>query len=639
MNSMSIRTVSCLVILGIASAIAGQAQSQPVQSAAPDYILHNGKVLTVDNSFSIAQAISVTGNQITAVGSNESVLQLRGPETKVIDLKGRTVIPGLIDTHVHFHTYAESAYGSKLDPNELLRYPLDWRAVVTKEDVLNQIKAYMDKYQFEPGRWVYFDNGGIFVGGRGTAEQAGILYDQITRWELDKVAPNNPVAVSLGIPDFNGFLVNSKALDIIWDEDFFNKYGRYWRDEQGQADGHLEPPASRLVLEHVLNRRPEVLAPLYKAYIEEMAASGETSASSRMPPETLRAFDLLESRGQMNLRVSYGKEEIFGTLKNPEADLAAFRNIAGTGSDKMWVTSVAPTAVDGATTRACTNQKRLTEYGPIDAFWPVGQCHNDNEFRGAAGKGAPITANYYKEWTMQSALNGVRFANTHVAGDRSVALLLDMVEELQRQAGPGVTQGWAFDHCFMVDPDDFERAARLKIAFSCAPKYIQSGPLVANAYGDEVANTFIGPVKSMLEAGIAVSFESDRDVYVWNDLELLLTRKDRSGKQWGVQEAVDRVTALKMITLWAAEYVLRQDKLGSLETGKLADLVVLDKDYMTIPAEEISELRPQLTMLDGKVVFLHPAFVSETNLEPNGAVVATYEQLRERRTTGVPLDF
>jgi hypothetical protein len=162
---------------------------------------------------------------------------------------------------------------------------------------------------------------------------------------------------------------------------------------------------------------------------------------------------------------------------------------------------------------------------------------------------------------------------------------------------------------------------------------------VANAYGDEVANTFIGPVKSMLEAGIAVSFESDRDVYVWNDLELLLTRKDRSGKQWGVQEAVDRVTALKMITLWAAEYVLRQDKLGSLETGKLADLVVLDKDYMTIPAEEISELRPQLTMLDGKVVFLHPAFVSETNLEPNGAVVATYEQLRERRTTGVRLDF
>ena len=604
-----------------------------------DYILHNGKIMTVDSSFSTAEAVAVSGNQITAVGSNGDVLPLAGLGTTVIDLKGRTVIPGLIDTHVHFHSYAVNAYGSNLEPDQLLRYPLDWRGVTSKDDVLNQIQAWMDKYQFEPGRWVYFSNGGMFTGGRGSAEHAGILYEEINRWELDKVAPNNPIALSLGIPDFNGFLLNSKALDIVWDEAFFKRYGRYWIDESGRPDGHLEPPASRLVLEYVMNRRPEVLAALYKGYIEEMAASGVTSASSRMPPETLRAFELLESRGEMILRVSYGKEEIFGTLKDPENDLKAFRNIAGTGSNKLWVTSVAPTAVDGATTRACTNQKRLSAYGPIDAWWPVGQCHNDDEFRGAAGKAAQISGNYYKEWTMQSALNGVRFANTHVAGDRSVRLLLDMVEDLQEQAGPDVTKGWAFDHCFMVDPADFERAARLGIAFSCAPKYVQSGPLVAAAYGDEVAHTFIDPVKSMLDAGIAVTFESDRDVYVWYDLEILLTRKDRDGKVWGPQEAVDRATALKMITRWAADYVLKPDELGSLEPGKLADLVVLDQDYMTIPAEDVSELRPRMTMLDGKVVFLHPEFASETNLEPNGAVMATYDQLKERRTTGVQLDF
>lgn len=622
----------CLIALSI-PLLEGQGRA--------DYILRNGKILTVDGNFSTAEAVAVTGNQFAAVGSNETVLQLAGPGTQVIDLKGRTVIPGLIDTHVHFHSYAVNAYGSNLEPEQLLRYPLDWRAVTSKDDVLNQIKAWMDKYQFEPGRWVYFvnENGGTFTGGRGSAEQAGILYEDINRWELDKVAPNNPIALSLGIPDFNGFLLNSKALDIVWDEAFFNKYGRYWVDESGAPDGHLEPPASRLVLEYVMNRSPRILAALYKRYIEEMSASGVTSASSRMPPETLRAFELMESRGEMHLRVSYGKEEIFGTLKDPENDLKAFRNIAGTGTEKLWVTSVAPTAVDGATTRACTNQKRLSAYGPIDAWWPVGQCHNDDEFRGAAGKAAPISGNYYKEWTMQSALNGVRFANTHVAGDRSVSLLLDMVEEVQQQAGPDVTKGWAFDHCFMIDPADFARAARLQIAFSCAPKYVQSGSLVAAAYGDEVAHTFIDPVKSMLDAGLKVTFESDRDVYVWYDLEILMTRKDRSGKVWGPQEAVDRVTALKMITRWAAEYVLKPDRLGSIEPGKLADLVVLDKDYMTIPAEDISELRPRMTMLDGKIVFLHPEFASESNLEPNGAVVATYEQLKERRTTGVQLDF
>ncbi len=605
----------------------------------PDFILHNGKVLTVDADFSTAEAVAVSGNQFTAVGSNETVLRLAGPGTKRIDLKGRTVIPGLIDTHVHFHSYAVNAYGSNLEPDQRQRYPIDWRGVRNKDDVLNQIKSWMDKYQFEPGRWVYFSNGGMFTGGRGSAEHAKILYDDLNRWELDKVTPNNPIAMSLGIPDFNGFLLNSKALDVVWDEAFFNKYGRYWVDEEGRPDGHVEPPASRLVLEYVMTRPPRMLAALYKGYIEEMSASGVTSASSRMPPETLRAFELLEARGEMPLRVSYGKEEIFGTLKDLENDLKAFRNIAGTGTDKLWVTSVAPTAVDGATTRACTNQKRLSAYGPIDAWWPVGQCHNDNEFRGASGKAAAISGNYYKEWTMQSALNGVRFANTHVAGDRSVALLLDMIEELQERTGPDVTQGWALDHCFMVDSRDFARAARLKVAFSCAPKYVQSGALVAAAYGDEVANTFIDPVKSMLDAGIEVTFESDRDIYVWHDLEILLTRKDRNGKVWGPQEAVDRATALKMITRWAANYVLRPDKLGSIEPGKLADLVVLDKDYMTIPAEDVSELRPRMTMLDGKIVFLHPEFAAESNLEPNGAIVATYDELKARRTTGVQLDF
>ena len=143
MNSLFVRTIAYLVMLGIGSAIAAPAQTQPIQTGVPDYILHNGKVLTVDNSFSIAEAVSVTGNRISAVGSNETVLQLRGPGTTVIDLKGRTVIPVLIDTHVHFHTYAENAYGSNLAPDQLLRYPLDWRAVASKEDVLNQIKAWM----------------------------------------------------------------------------------------------------------------------------------------------------------------------------------------------------------------------------------------------------------------------------------------------------------------------------------------------------------------------------------------------------------------------------------------------------------------------------------------------------------------
>jgi predicted amidohydrolase YtcJ len=111
----------------------------------------------------------------------------------------------------------------------------------------------------------------------------------------------------------------------------------------------------------------------------------------------------------------------------------------------------------------------------------------------------------------------------------------------------------------------------------------------------------------------------------------MMTRKDSKGKVWGPQERVDRITALKTGTIWAAEYILKGNQLGSLETGKLADLVVLDRDYMAIPVEQIHEIQPQVTVFDGKIVFVHSQFAQEYNLRPAGAVVSTYEALMARR--------
>jgi predicted amidohydrolase YtcJ len=168
---------------------------------------------------------------------------------------------------------------------------------------------------------------------------------------------------------------------------------------------------------------------------------------------------------------------------------------------------------------------------------------------------------------------------------------------------------------------------------------VESAPSVAIAYGDQVANTFMVPVKSMLKNGVHMVFESDRDVYTWHDLEIMLTRKDRKGKVWGAQEALTKQEALQSITRWAAEYVLKGDKIGSLEKGKLADLVVLDKDYMTIPDEEVSEIRPQLTMMDGKAVFVATPFANEFNYKPAGATISTYDELLKRRPEGERPDF
>jgi predicted amidohydrolase YtcJ len=608
---------------------------QSVQAQAPDLILHHGKILTVDNSFSTAEAVAVTGNKISAVGRNEDLLKMAGPKTQSIDLKGRTVTPGLIDTHTHIYSYAEAAYGDQVGPEKIKRYPVDWRGVTSKDDVLNQIRGLMDKYKFKPGEWIYFENSVSFISS-GTVELAKIMMDDLNQAELDKVTPRNPVALSVGIPDFNGFLVNKTALNILMKEHggFLKKYGRFWIGKDGLPDGHFEPPGSRLVFDYVPQPNPEEIAGIYKKYNDEWTAAGVTTASTRLPKYAVKTYQLLRSRGELNIRMGYGQEWTFGSgeAQDLSKDLKKFKNTAGSGDDYVWITSLAPTEVDGATTRACTNQKRGTAYGAIDSYWPTGQCQTDAEFKGAAGHAAPISGAYFREWIMESGKDGIRFANTHVAGDRSVANILDMMETIQKQGGTNATKNWAMDHCFLVNPADLPKAARLNATFSCAPKYMETAAGVANSYGEQVANTYIDPLKSMLKAGVKLVFESDRDTYEWRDIQLMLTRKDRKGKVWGPQEALTKEEALRAITRSAADYVLKGDKIGSLEPGKLADLLVLDKDYMTTPNEEVNTIQPQLTMVDGRIAYLHPNFAREYNLNPQGAVIATYQELFAKRT-------
>ncbi len=597
-----------------------------------DLILHNGKIVTVDNKFSIVPAIAVTGQRITAVGSNADMLKLSGPNTRVIDLKGKTVVPGLIDTHLHTHDIIEGAYRSTVSPDKLNRLPIDWRGVRNKSDVLTQIKNTMDKYQFEPGRWLYFIHIGLNSGSRDDASRKRkMLYDELTRWDLDTVTPNNPVILDMGTPDTSAFFVNSKAMAYLDQKygDFIKKYGRLWVDSSGRPDGHLEPPANRLLFPQKNNRDPQVLAPLYKYGLEEIAAMGMTAFSSRFPEDTVGAYRLLESKGELTARIAYGLEN-FAQITDVNTEMKAWADKIGTGSDKVWINSLGAMAIDGAGARDCASVPRLAPVDVVDSYWPRGACNVDVEYQGAAGKAMRTPGNYFRDWMVASGVHGARFANTHVSGDRSIKLLLNLAEQAVETAGPNAVKGWAFDHCTIVDPGDLPRVAKLGMMFSCGPLFITNESR-ANAYGEKIANTWFVPVKSILNHGIKVAYEGDRDSYVWSEIELLITRKDDKGKIWAPQERVDRREALIMITRVAAEYILKGDQLGTLEPGKLADLVVLDRDYMTIPEEQISEIQPQVTVFDGKIVFVHPQSAQEYNLRPAGAVIATYQELLARR--------
>lgn len=602
----------------------------------PDTILYNGKVLTVDKNFRTAQAVAVRGAQIAAVGTNDEVLKLAGPSTLKIDLKGRTVVPGLIDTHRHLES--PGGYGRDLPATKRKEYPLNFRAVKTKEDVIKQIKDMITAFKFKPGEWIFFP-----TNPRGN--QAKLILDELNRWELDKAAPDNPIALSMGMPIHNGLLVNSKAIDALWGKfgGFIETYGRYWIDASGRPDGHLEAPAVRIVVEEFLpSPAPEDMGPLYRKVLEEEAALGLTTISGSLHASTVQAYQWLDSRGEMPIRYAYGVQSTFGI---PDADMKQYK--MGGGTDTVWISSMSSRAVDGAGSRMCITLKRDSQavaalegenasmMGLAGAaeWYPRGQCNLDLEYNGAT-KGARIKANYWLEWYNEVARDGLRAANQHVAGDDSHSRLISELERIDR-AKPGSVKGWAMDHCTLIDPKDIPRAAKLGLMWSCNPRTEGDGRAdLAKAFGEQVTETYVAPIKSMVDAGINVSLEGEGSETHWGGIETLITRKDGQGKIWAPNQRVDRATALRIATQNGANYVLKGDKLGSIEPGKFADLVVIDRDYMTVPEDDISEIRPVLTLLGGKFIFLRTDFANEYNLKPAGAIISTYEELDARAPGG-----
>ncbi|MBI4447304.1 MAG: amidohydrolase family protein [Acidobacteria bacterium] len=614
------RSASLLVMFMIAVTLP---QPSLAQKKA-DMILYNGKVVTVDANFSLAEAIAIRGEKIIAVGKTDDVLRLSDETTQKIDLKGRTVIPGLIDTHNHFHSYGRNHYKQSMGLTNLREYPINWPQVKTKNDVLAQIAQAVKQYNFKPGELIFFYSIDFFMNPKAPTQ---IFYEELNMKDLDRVAPNNPIVISIGggTRILNGVaLVNGKLWNILVEKygDYIKKYGRYWKDSSGNPTGLIESPLSQL-LEHEMLPRPsaQVLAPMLKKELEEWSSMGVTTMSTRMDSEDVEALKILDRNQQLKVRIAYGMSDFFG-IEDPELSFHRIGGLIGLGSSRLWINSFTPIIVDGGQAMAATDQKRIQPFGNESKYFPIGNALLDPEYRGASG-------NYYKDWFFAVARSGGRVANLHVGGDRSVRRMIEILEEINTEV-PLRDRRWAIDHCSLMNPDHIERAVRLGIYFSCGPTFIKDSPDIERVYGERIVNTFVVPVKTLLNKGAKVSYQTDRHSYIWGDLQLLITRKV-GDKVYAPQERVDKITALKMITMWAADYLDREKELGSLEVGKKADIAVLDKDYLNIPEEEVSEVQAVMTILDGEITHLHPQFADESGLKAPGAVVATYKELFARR--------
>ena len=591
----------------------GKAQQQT-----PDTILYNGKIVTMndpginENIGTIAQALAIKGDKIVAVGSNAQIRALAGSNTKSVDLKGRTVIPGIEVTHDHPMDW------DPLNPyiiRKVVNDDMHIERFLWTEPPEQQVQMFPRILEeavqkAKPGQWIRIS---MLYGKEYNVSDVitGSFGRQITKQMLDMTAPNNPVIVRAG---FVGMIVNQKAMDEV------KKWFADWGMESPLGPTGVGATAYREVEQDVLYS-PEALKEILRLGTSWWAGYGLTSNGSALyTAGALNAYNTLDREGKMDMRIPWtwlGRvmPEVF---KNPYF-LAAMNVIWQRGSDYLWNVGVWPPGVQGGRYDSC---------GPMPGARnpsPSGEsCINPDPF-----------SSELKE-SDRGFYNSMRAGNRWSAQHTDMAGTIDrhlyLIERAAKDAGmtmDGVrSKRHTYDHLAVSPrPDQIPRIKNLGMMLGGWDVYIWEGSAqeVLQRYGEEAAQ-WVVPRKSIFDGGVRQSTEIDRplgytDLTYFSVMSAGITRKDRDGKINAPQQAISRELALKSATLSGAYYAFREGKNGSLEPGKFADLAVLDRDYLAIPVDDIQKIRVLMTMLGGRVVHLVPSLAREIGMQPTGAQV------------------
>ncbi|MCZ6491849.1 MAG: amidohydrolase family protein [Acidobacteria bacterium] len=564
----------------------------------PDLIVHNAKIVTVDDATfesevgTIGQAMAVRGEEILAVGTNSEIRALAGPETQQMDLKGRTVLPSFIMTHEHPTDWAfaePEALKHALPANNdfvVMRW-LEGNAqqqLDQWETVLREAVA-----EAKPGQWVWLS---FFWGTQYEfADELWRRFPQVvTQERVDQLAPNNPVRIKNSWPLMS--VNNTRAQEEL----------RKVHPEEALAGANRHYEPNVIFKDHV-----EVLAEILKAEMELWVAHGITTyGSSTYAYNNFQALTYLDRRGEMPARFAWG-------YTGPDFHIDTLRytaGLVGTGSPYLWNVGAWDQAGGSCTT--------------LNARRPEVKERERCSF-------APGTPG--RKVLEDIIRTGGRVATMHTQGDKDIGYLMDAIEQVSKEAGFTLEEirakRHAFDHASGAPhPDQIPRIKHLGMMVSMINTMLWENhrdydtSARVRDYGIEFANLSV-PRKSVTAAGIMNTFEIDRPLphLVFTMIHKGMTRyNDRDGAVYAPGERTDRIVQLKALTVWGGYYVLRENLMGSLGPGKYADFIVLDRDYLTIPEDDIPNVKVLMTVVGGKTRHLMPSLAAENGMQPVGPV-------------------
>jgi predicted amidohydrolase YtcJ len=540
-----------LLVLALVAATAGPASAQT-----PDTVLVNGKIVTVDDRFTIAQALAIKGERILKVGTTAEVEALRGPQTRVIDLAGRTVIPGLIDNHAHWVRAAE---------HDELRFD----GVTSRQQAL---KMLADRVHSVPaGEWI------VVLGGwseeQFTDEPRGFSLE-----ELDRIAPNNPVVLQAV---YNHSYLNSVAL-IAAKIDAGTpdpQGGRIEKDAGGKPTGLVRGAggvafvAARVPLQNqeawLANTRKLV------SYLNSMGVTAWLDAGGRgMGAKHYEPYRYLADRGELTIRLFWTTIRQPATPAQVDAVLGEIRDLKPfQGNDYFdnvgWGESVfAPVTTQLLRVETNTRAEDLAQM---------------------------------RRLLLALAERGI-YVNSHVEMSTAIDAFLNEYESINKER-PIKGLHWSFSHLDQVSEGQLERMKKLGMTAQIHSRPLIQGALMHKVHGDKAWD--MPPFRRIQDSGIHWGLGSDATAVTTSNpfytLSFAVTGRMIGGRAVN-RQTITREEALIAHTRSNAIFLFQEGNLGSLAPGKYADLLVLDRDYLTVPDTEIKDIRPLVTMVGGQVV-------------------------------------